>query len=508
MLANYLIASDLHLTLVKDDEDRATDGELIAFLAHYRDNPVDDRPWTLLLAGDSFDFLYPDMDLFTQRHPGDDAPRAGGAGFLEHWDMDAVAWRLRTTMIERAELFAELARFLLAGNRLVLIKGNHDVELQWARIQEAFADTLCEVASAALDEPDEGALRARVEFVDWFYLEQGQLYVEHGNQYDEFNAFPNVLDPALVHDPTRAFMPLGSRMTQYLTNAFVDYKPGPAHGSFMQYVVRNGHLLSRRFIGRSLQILSHALGNAGLFSEEGWRTGFGKEDHRLVHVAERTGVGVDALAAVQALQAKPATAIRGFFFNRMFLDRLFVIAFSLAMLGWALLFGALSPREPSLLAAAVATPIAGVLAALIRFRRRRWGLPLRFGLPGLVVAACAVAPLLLDGGTASGTFLVTFTALVACVSVAIMPLTEVLDLKDHLRQTARCIADLLDVRVVVFGHHHRPVELGLGEGRVYMNSGAWVNTGIEQRHAHVVLLRDADGALEASLHLGRDYLEG
>ena len=40
----------------------------------------------------------------------------------------------------------------------------------------------------------------------------------------------------------------------------------------------------------------------------------------------------------------------------------------------------------------------------------------------------------------------------------------------------------------------------------YINSGAWVNTGIEANHAHVVAVRDDAGDLVASLHLGRDFL--
>ena len=60
--------------------------------------------------------------------------------------------------------------------------------------------------------------------------------------------------------------------------------------------------------------------------------------------------------------------------------------------------------------------------------------------------------------------------------------------------------------MVVFGHHHRPVRHELSGGAVYINSGAWVNTGVEANHAHVVAVRDESGDLVASLHLGRDFL--
>ena len=58
------------------------------------------------------------------------------------------------------------------------------------------------------------------------------------------------LDPALVTDSRRAFMPLGSRLTGYLTNAFTDYKPGPAQGSFMAHVRETGQFWTKKFWGR------------------------------------------------------------------------------------------------------------------------------------------------------------------------------------------------------------------------------------------------------------------
>ena len=504
---NHLVASDLHLTFVMGDEDRVTDGEFIAFLDHYREHLVDSRPWRLVLAGDTFDFVYPAMELFIERHADDDPPEAGEAGFLEHWDIDAVAWRMRQTMLERRELFVALGRFLLAGNQLSVIKGNHDVELQWAVLQRTFLDTLIEVVTGAGLELEAGDLRRRITFHAWFYFDGHGLFVEHGSQYDEFNCTPNLLDPALVHDSRRAFMPLGSRLTQYLTNAFPEYRPRPAPGAFQKYIKESGQQFSRKYVGRSLKVMGHALANAGLFSEEGWRTGTGKEDHRLVEQARRSELPVEQLARLQALQAKPATAIRGFFFNRMLLDRLFVLVFCLACLVVALLCGAISWHEPSLLSSAALGPLGAMLGLYKSFRRPHWFVPVAWIVPAVLVGGCVAAHMLLPGGTVQGTVLVAMTCFVAAVSLAILPLTEARDLRVHLEEMAARVREVMGAQIVVFGHHHLPNDVDLGGGRRYMNAGAWVSSGADQKHAHVVLLRRAD-SLDASLRLGRDYLGG
>ena len=504
---DYLIASDMHLTLSLDDVDKATNFELASFLGHYSRHRSG-RRWMLILAGDTFDLLYPGMELFVQRHPGPEAPDASGDGRLRHAPIPEVAWRLRATMLERREVFLALGRFVLAGNLVVFIKGNHDVELQWAALQSAVRRTLCEILGIAPDSPDGAVVHRGIEFRDWFHFEPGVLYVEHGSQYDEFNCTPNLLDPALVHDTQRAFMPLGSRMTAYLTNAFVDYRPRPSSGAFMAYIRQSGQLFSKKFVGRSLAVISHALGNAGPFSEEGWRTGTGKEDHALSRMSERSGLGVDTLRQIQALGAQPATAIRGFFFNRMFLDRLFVVFYTMLMVGVALAFEAVKWSEPALIVGTALAPVIGVTAGVLRFKKDlRWTATRKWALPTVLVGGVLLAPLLLEGGTASGTFIVAFACLVGSVSLAIMPLTEVLDLGAHLSARGAAIGALLDVPVVVFGHHHKPRVDELPGGGVYINCGAWVSSGVEKNHSHVVVLRQPDGTTWTTLISGRDFYE-
>ena len=509
-LARYdlLIVSDLHLTLTLDDEDGATDRVLAAFLDHYREHRNRGRTWRLLLAGDVFEFVYPDMRLFVDRHPGPDAPEAAEqAGFLSLWSVQAVAWRLRVTMRERAPVFAALLRFVAAGHRVEILKGNHDVELQWARVQRAFFDGLEELAQEDLDQ-DRATLEERIRFLNWFWYEPGRVYVEHGNQYDEFNSLPNFLDPALVTDPDRSFSPMGSRLTTYMTNAFVDYKPRPEAGAFMEYLEETGQKWSRKYIGRSLRVLHHSLLGSGLFSEEGWQAGSGRQDEGLQQIGLQSGLPAETLSELQALQAPPVTAQRGWLFNRFGLDRMAIVLFGVAMVVLGLIFDLYPPTEPALVALGILAPVGLVVGLALRLKfkaGRRWHK--WFALAGIMVG-CVGASLTASTATAWGSVIVSYAAFVTTFAFLVLPLTDASDLKRHLVVTANRVGRLLDVPLVVFGHHHAPTERELQDGRRYINSGAWANCGQGGSQAHVLVLRDEDGTDRAELRLGADYMGG
>ncbi len=505
---DLLIVSDLHLTLAFDADDRATDRVIAGFLDHYRAHRNRGRPWRLLLAGDVFEFVYPDMRLFVERHPGPDAPEAAEqAGFLSLWSVPAIAWRLRVTMTERAPVFEALLRFVADGHRVEVLKGNHDVELQWARVQRAFFDGLEELLPD--DGPlDRATLEERIRFLNWFWYEPGRVYVEHGNQYDEFNSLPNFLDPALVTDPDRSFSPMGSRLTTYMTNAFVDYKPRPEAGAFMEYLEQTGQKWSRKYIGRSLTVLHHSLLGSGLFSEEGWQAGSGRQDEGLLQIERQSGLPLDTLAELQDLQAPPVTAQRGWLFNRFGLDRMAVVLFGMLMVALGLIFDLYPVTEPALVATAILAPVALVVGLALRLKfkaGRRWHK--WFALAG-ILAGTVGASLTAPTATTWGSVIVCWAAFVTTYAFLVLPLTDASDLKRHLVVTANRVGRLLDVPLVVFGHHHAPVDRELQDGRRYINAGAWANCGEGGSQAHVLVLQQEDGSDRAELRLGADYLGG
>ncbi len=115
--------------------------------------------------------------------------------------------------------FQGLAWFLAQGNRLVIIRGNHDPHWYWPEVQLAFVGWLrtaydelrricknpagqelpvdLEMLKPYLSEQiDLADFEAQVDFdYGWYYHREGLAYLEHGGQYDAVNAYRFFLHP-------------------------------------------------------------------------------------------------------------------------------------------------------------------------------------------------------------------------------------------------------------------------------------------------------------------------
>jgi UDP-2,3-diacylglucosamine pyrophosphatase LpxH len=173
--AYYCVASDLHVGDSGPREDFAHEREFQGLLDHTaREGRARGGHAELILAGDVFDFL--------QIEPLGAGPWRG-----------AIA-KLRRAAAAHPAFFESLGRFAAAGHRIVMLPGNHDVEL-------AFADVQAEVV--ALVSGGDAVVAARVVFPNdeplgphfrgWgrgpFAYRLPGVYIEHGNQLDPVNAF-------------------------------------------------------------------------------------------------------------------------------------------------------------------------------------------------------------------------------------------------------------------------------------------------------------------------------
>ena len=163
----YLI-SDLHLGGVQpsttDVNDRGfricTHG---AELARFVDALAAKPPSVeLIVNGDMVDFL---------------AEEDGGGGWLPFTTDQAAAVRKLDAIVDRdLALFQALGRFLERGHRLVVLLGNHDVELALPAVRQRFGERI--------------GLTGRHDFefiYDGEAYHVGRALIEHGNRYDAFN---------------------------------------------------------------------------------------------------------------------------------------------------------------------------------------------------------------------------------------------------------------------------------------------------------------------------------
>jgi 3',5'-cyclic AMP phosphodiesterase CpdA len=184
----------------------------------------------LILNGDTFDLLRVDRDV-GQRAASETASLTRGGRFGPVMTPATAAAVLTETMDSHRGFVEGLTSVLLAGHEVVFLPGNHDLEIQWPRVQDVIRDRI--VARARVRAADggrdpESAARCvdeQLRFEPWFYYEPGRAWIEHGCQYDPENAFRYLLRGALDHADERVLaaevdMPLGNFFQRYLYNAF------------------------------------------------------------------------------------------------------------------------------------------------------------------------------------------------------------------------------------------------------------------------------------------------
>lgn len=209
----------------------------------------------VVLNGDVFDFLT------VTRVPDDDVCReldldisAAERRFGLNPTPEKSVYKLDLIMDGHKPFFSSLARMVAAGHRVEILRGNHDLEIYFEQVQDRFMQRL----SGYTGGPTPEQVRRRVRFHQWFYLEPGRLYLEHGNQYEASNSIRYPLRPVLPprrwgRRETLIDYPLGSLFVRYFYNRVHHMNPYvPKVISFEQYLefIRRYNLLDLLRIAR------------------------------------------------------------------------------------------------------------------------------------------------------------------------------------------------------------------------------------------------------------------
>ena len=92
---------------------------------------------------------------------------------------------------------------------MIFVIGNHDLELHWPKVQQAILDRL--------DLPDE--YQFAVRFNEWFYINNQDTLVEHGNQYDPYCLAEDPIHPFIKrHNRIEIRIPFGNWATRFMIN--------------------------------------------------------------------------------------------------------------------------------------------------------------------------------------------------------------------------------------------------------------------------------------------------
>jgi UDP-2,3-diacylglucosamine pyrophosphatase LpxH len=453
---NLLVLSDVHLgsdlvhcarpdAPLNDGDKDGRDQELAALFDWYRENLHEGRAWRLVIAGDFVDFVGMSVSPPKTgiRMPVDAEDLVLGLGGAE----DHTIYKLRCVARRHRAVFESLARFCAAGNHIVVVRGNHDVDFHWPAVQDEFVRQLAMHARIE---------RGSIEFSPWFYYEEGRVFVEHGHQYDRYCSYEHVLNPLSPRDPRRSSRSMSDILLRHVvrpTRGLLE--SGHSDATLVGYVsfgfglgVRGTVSLFTRF----------ALAVARLYKM--WHEHFSESaqrirqhhERRMADLAARLDLKLESLRALASLQQPPVTRSFGHLALGVMLDR---VLFSLL----------------------------GVFGAIV----------LIIAMPGWRHAVVGIA----------------LMTVVFAVVQSLLSRLRPIDPTSELRERAMRVARLFPAAFVVMGHTHFPEVSKDGRGEsTYVNLGAWAEEegasgqpAIPASRTHLVVHFQEDGRSEAELRV-------
>lgn len=411
------------------------DEALIALVRHYAAEAP--KRWRIILAGDFLDFVEvvvrPDKEsALTLSFEVTKEELAVGL----NTEPERAKVKLELILDYHRAAFTALAELVAAGAELVMIRGNHDAEMHWGKVQRVMRQRLAELAFTQKEIPvDEllerrAAFQARIRFVPWCYVEPGRIYLEHGHQYDPYCSFDHQLYPVSPTNPRQIDTPPFMFAMRYFVNRLSDFASHYADfwtlSDYVRWMRQKGLGGTMYTLGMALEATARLVHYAAMF----WLGRVGRyEDHhaqRLEEEAASYGVPADALRRIDALHHTPVNRNLGELMRLLFLDRALLGLGVLSLIGLSLVM----VEQPALELLAVVASL-----GLGYFVNRRLE-PRRFILPGPRQA-----------------------------------------------QAARQIADILGVPLVAMGHSHQRRRVALGSGRYYFNTGCWLPPHDPEPHA-------------------------
>lgn len=449
---NILVVSDLHLgedlnpSAAPSTRKQITQVEqnLVQFLRHYAQRRENGRPWRLVINGDMVDF----MAVLIAPGDGDKVSRDERSRGLSR--RPEVALRQLEKVADRHwEVFRALARFLGRGNRVEIIAGNHDTEMQFPPVQRALADAVVRAWGELAESKRRGALSAaaiaeRITFHRWFYYEPGRVWIEHGHQYDECCSYEHQLYPRAAGS-SDIMLNVDTAGCRYITNVIAEADPHEQEEwTALGYLrlgwnigLRKGLLLALAYSMFAIKLLAAWRRYAQATRDR--RRAAEVHRRRLNQLADERGLSRRTLMSIDNLRRRPVVR---------HLRRLSAVVMADKVLFYGL--------------ALVAT-----LASLAL-------LPLPYK---------AIAPVLAFGG--------------AHLITRWTGRNRIIDPGMGLELISERIARQLDVEVVAFGHTHAPVDKPLSGGARYLNSGTWVPTaspGLLGVFSHLIIRAGGEGS--------------
>lgn len=296
------------------------DDVLNSFLKHTEflsgGNPVE-----LILNGDIFDFdgvtSLPEDPLYRIY------PVEKSKGLFPR--PERSLFKIQKILTDHFEFIQGLREFILNGNRVVFVIGNHDVELHYAIVQNEI------IKSLNLS----GYYQDQVRFVEWFYISNKDTLVEHGNQYDPYCVCEDPVHPfSSGYNYTFMKLPFGNLACRYILNGLGFFNPHSDANFimglsdyikvFIRYMVRAQPFLILSWFWGSILTLHYSLKD---HFTQAFRNPLKIED-RIQEIAMKSNSEPRMVREMKELFATPAIQEPMLILKELWLDRALLILIS------------------------------------------------------------------------------------------------------------------------------------------------------------------------------------
>lgn len=279
-------------------------------------------PIELVLNGDIFDF-----DSVLAQPQGEEASDSHlAAGWLEkrrglNAEEEKSRFKMRTILKDHSTWVESIRKFILAGNRVVFIVGNHDMELHWPGVQQEILDAL----------KLSGEFRDSVRFCEWFYVSNQDTLIEHGNQYDAYCLCSNPIHP-LIKKGSRIYVrqPFGNLANKYMMNGMGLFNPHVESNYimtatqyvafFFRYMLRTQPLLIWTWFWGAMITLFTSIGEGLLPALKDPLT----VESRISQIATRSNASPRVVRSLREIHVHPAIHDHFQILRELWLDRAFL----------------------------------------------------------------------------------------------------------------------------------------------------------------------------------------
>lgn len=231
-------------------------------------------------------------------------------------------YKIEVILKDHAEFVRALREFIVRGNRVVFVMGNHDLELHYPEVQEEILRHL------RLPEHK----KQQVRFVEWFYISNQDTLIEHGNQYDPYCMCEDPVNPYVRgYNYVSLKLPFGNLACRYIMNGMGFFNPHVDSNYimtlpqyirfFFKYVAKAQPGLILTWFWGSVATLVHTFFDR---LSAPIRNPLKIED-RVASIAERANAEPRMVRELKELFAAPAASNPILLMRELWLDRAFII---------------------------------------------------------------------------------------------------------------------------------------------------------------------------------------